>query len=37
MSVAHAYFNNALGSCGEGNDTPFLYPCLESPMDGGAW
>ena len=21
---------------GEGNGTPFQYPCLESPMDGGA-
>ena len=21
----------------EGNGTPFLYPCLENPMDGGAW
>ena len=22
---------------GEGNGTPLQYPCLESPMDGGAW
>ena len=22
---------------GEGNDTPLQYPCLENPMDGGAW
>ena len=22
---------------GEGNGTPLWYPCLESPMDGGAW
>ena len=21
----------------EGNGTPFQYPCLENPMDGGAW
>ena len=21
----------------EGNGTPFRYPCLETPMDGGAW
>ena len=23
--------------CGEGNDTPLQYSCLENPMDGGAW
>ena len=22
---------------GEGNGNPFQYPCLENPMDGGAW
>ena len=22
---------------GEGSDTPLQYPCLENPMDGGAW
>ena len=22
---------------GEGNGTPLQYPCLENPMDGGAW
>ena len=21
----------------EGNGNPFLYSCLENPMDGGAW
>ena len=21
----------------EGNDNPFQYPCLENPMNGGAW
>ena len=21
----------------EGNGNPFQYPCLENPMDGGAW
>ena len=27
-----------LGRCpGEGNGTPLQYPCLENPMDGGAW
>ena len=24
-------------ACGEGNDTPLQYSCLENPMDGGAW
>ena len=24
-------------SPGEGNAIPLLYPCLENPMDGGAW
>ena len=24
-------------SCGEGNGNPFQYPCLENPMDRGAW
>ena len=24
-------------SCGEGNDNPLQYICLENPMDGGAW
>ena len=23
--------------CGEGDDTPLQYSCLENPMDGGAW
>ena len=28
----------ALGrSPGEGNDNPLRYPCLENPMDRGAW
>ena len=22
---------------GEGNGTPLQYPCLDSPLDGGAW
>ena len=30
-------FEPALPSCGEGNDTPLQYSCLENPMDGGAW
>ena len=25
------------GYLGEGNGTPLQYPCLENPMDGGAW
>ena len=24
-------------SPGEGNDNPLQYPCLENPMDRGAW
>ena len=24
-------------SPGEGNGNPLQYPCLENPMDGGAW
>ena len=24
-------------SPGEGNGSPLQYPCLENPMDGGAW
>ena len=24
-------------SPGEGNSNPLQYPCLENPMDGGAW
>ena len=24
-------------SCGERNDNPLQYSCLENPMDGGAW
>ena len=24
-------------SLGEGNGNPIQYPCLENPMDGGAW
>ena len=27
-----------LGRCpGEGHDNPLQYPCLENPMDRGAW
>ena len=25
------------GSSGEGNGNPLQYPCLENPMDRGAW
>ena len=27
----------AVSSHGEGNGTPLQDPCLENPMDGGAW
>ena len=30
-------FTNVMGMNGEGNGTPLQYPCLENPMDGGAW
>ena len=31
-------FSSHLGvNIGEGNGTPLQYPCLENPMDGGAW
>ena len=30
--------NPGLGrSSGEGKGNPLQYPCLENPMDGGAW
>ena len=28
---------NSIPLYGEGNGTPLQYPCLENPMDGGAW
>ena len=41
---ASAYDAGDLGSLpgwgrspGEGNSNPFQYPCLENPMDRGAW
>ena len=30
----YAFFCQHLG---EGNGTPLQHPCLENPMDGGAW
>ena len=27
----------SISSFGESNGTPLQYPCLENPMDGGAW
>ncbi|KAB0353871.1 hypothetical protein FD755_023435 [Muntiacus reevesi] len=27
----------SMGSPGEGNGNPLQYPCLENPMDRGAW
>ena len=29
--------NNFLATFGEGNGNPLQYPCLENPMEGGAW
>ena len=31
------FFINTRMRCGEGDDTPLQYSCLENPMDGGAW
>ena len=31
------YFGGLQNHCGEGNDTPLQYSCLENPMDGEAW
>ena len=31
------HFHFSLSCIGEGNGTPLQYPCLENPMDGGAW
>ena len=43
-SKASVYNARDLGSApgserspGEGNGKPLQYPCLENPMDGGAW
>ena len=29
--------NSRMGKTGEGNGNPLQYPCLENPMDRGAW
>ena len=29
--------NNFVATFGEGNGNPLQYPCLENPMEGGAW
>ena len=31
------HFHFSLSCIGEGNGTPLQYPCLENPVDGGAW
>ena len=40
-NLPHCYsyypFAFAKETGGEGNGTPLQYPCLENPMDGGAW
>ena len=36
MYLLH-YSGSLRSVCGEGNGTPLQYPCLENPMDGGAW
>ena len=30
-------FEGSVYESGEGNGTPLQYPCLENPMDRGAW
>ena len=32
-----ANLENSAVATWEGNGTPLQYPCLENPMDGGAW
>ena len=32
-----SYFQLPRPVIGEGNGAPLQYPCLENPMDGGAW
>ena len=31
------HFHFSLPCIGDGNGNPLQYPCLENPMDGGAW
>ena len=31
------YYQNLTDLCGEGKDNSLQYPCLENPMDRGAW
>ena len=31
------YLATTVSNMGEGNGTPLQYPCLENPMDRGAW
>ncbi|KAB0342422.1 hypothetical protein FD754_019348, partial [Muntiacus muntjak] len=35
--VSTRFFAWVTGSPGEGNGNPLQYPCLENPMDRGAW
>ena len=36
-SLLVIYFIHSSLYIGEGNGTPLQYPCLDSPMDRGAW
>ena len=35
--ILHLLFGDICTFKGEGNGTALQYPCLENPMDGGAW
>ena len=35
--MRHQNYSQFMELSGEGNGTPLQYPCLENPMDGGAW
>ena len=37
MALGKSERGRYLWGRGEGNGTPLQYPCLENPMDGGAW
>ena len=37
LNSAASLVSTTLSINGEGNGTPLQYPCLENPMDGGAW
>ena len=36
-ATVEALWSQLSSDKGEGNGTPLQYPCMENPMDGGAW